>query len=136
MKLVSEEIEQYVAEHTSPVSSLLEELEKETHAKTSSSQMLSGKVEDRLLQMLIRISGAVRIVEIGTFTGYSALMMAEGLPENGELLTLEISPEYAEVALRYFKRSAHAHKIKLIPGPAQETLKQIQDESTDFVFIE
>jgi caffeoyl-CoA O-methyltransferase len=136
MKLVPEEIEKYVAEHTSPVSSLLEELEKETYKNTSLPQMLSGKVEDRLLQMLIRISGAMRVVEIGTFTGYSALMMAEGLPEDGELITLEISREYAEIAMSYFKRSPLAHKIKLILGPAKDTLKQIQDEGIDFVYID
>jgi caffeoyl-CoA O-methyltransferase len=98
--------------------------------------MLSGKVEDRLLQMLIRISGAKRAVEIGTFTGYSSLMMAEGLPEDGELITLEICKKYAEIAMRYFKRSPYADRIKLIFGPALNSLKQIPDESIDFVFID
>jgi caffeoyl-CoA O-methyltransferase len=71
VELIPKEIEKYVAEHTSSVSSLLEEFERETYEKTSIPQMLSGKVEDRLLQMLVRVSGAKRVVEIGTFTRYS-----------------------------------------------------------------
>jgi caffeoyl-CoA O-methyltransferase len=136
VELIPKEIQKYVAEHTSPVSSLLEELERETNEKTLSPQMLSGKVEDRLLQILIRISGAKRVVEIGTFTGYSSLMMAEGLPEDGELITLETCKKYAEIAKRYFKRSPYAGRIKLIFGPALNSLKQILDESIDFVFID
>jgi len=136
MELVPKEIEKYVAEHTSPVSPLLEKIEKETYAKTSSPQMLSGKVEDRLLQLLIRISGAKKVVEIGTFTGYSALMMAEGLPEDGELITLEISKEYAKIAKRYFEKSPYADKITLILGPAIDALRDFHDESIDFVFID
>jgi len=136
MELIPKEIEKYVAEHTSPVSSLLVELERETNEKTLAPQMLSGKVEDRLLQMLIRISGAKRIVEIGTFTGYSSLMMAEGLPEDGELITLETCKKYAEIAMRYFKKSPHSDRIKLIFGPALKSLKQISNESIDFVFID
>jgi len=136
MELIPKEIEKYVAEHTSPVSSLLDELERETYETTLIPQMLSGKVEDRLLQMLIRISGAKRVVEIGTFTGYSSLMMAEALPEDGKLITLEICKKYAEIAMRYFKRSPYADRIKLIFGPALNSLKQIPDESMDFVFID
>ena len=136
MELIPKEIQEYVAEHTSPVSSLLDELERETNKKTSAPQMLSGKVEDRLLQMLVRISGAKRVVEIGTFTGYSSLMMAEGLPEDGELITLEICKKHAEIAKDYFKRSLHGKKIKLIFGPALNSLKQITDKSIDFVFID
>lgn len=136
MELIPKEIEKYVAEHTSPVSSLLDELERETNEKTLAPQMLSGKVEDRLLQMLIRISGTKRIVEIGTFTGYSSLMMAEGLPEDGKLITLETCKKHAEIAMSYFKRSPYADRIKLIFGPALNSLKQISNESIDFVFID
>jgi caffeoyl-CoA O-methyltransferase len=136
MELVPEDIEKYVAEYSDPVSSLLEELAKETYDKTTTPQMLSGKVEGRFLQMLIRISGAKMVVEIGTFTGYSTLIMAEGLPEDGEMLTLEISQEYADLAQRYFRKSIYTDKIKLIVGPALDTLKRIPDNSIDFVFID
>jgi caffeoyl-CoA O-methyltransferase len=136
MGFIPKEIEEYAADHTSPVSSLLKRLEKETAQKTPLPQMLSGKVEDRFLQILIRISGARRVVEIGTFTGYSTLMMAEGLDEDGEIMTLEISEEYAEIARRYFRRSPFGDKITLVLGPAVDTLRKIPGRSVDFVFID
>jgi caffeoyl-CoA O-methyltransferase len=129
-------IEEYVEEHTSPVHQLLEELEKETSDEMENSQMLTGKVEGRLLKMLVHISGAQKVVDIGTFTGFSALMMAEGLPDNGELITCEISRKCVEMAQRYFKKSPHGHKIRLKLGSARETLRHIPDESIDFVFID
>ncbi len=132
----SKDIEHYIKKHSSPLSGLLRDLEKETREKTDMPEMLTGKVEGRLLQMLVRISGARRIVEIGTFTGFSALMMAEGLPEDGKLITCEISEKYARIARRYFKRSPLGKKISLELGPALDTLRRLSDESTDFVFID
>jgi caffeoyl-CoA O-methyltransferase len=99
-------------------------------------QMLTGKVEGRLLQMLVRISGAKRVVEVGTFTGYSALMMAAGLPESGELVTCEISRECAQIARRYFKKSVYGRKIRLHLGSALDTLSRLPDRSADLVFID
>jgi len=136
MQLIPTEIERYALMHSEGVSPLLEELERETLENTSSPQMLSGKVEGRFLQMLVRISGARRVVEIGTFTGYSALMMAEGLPEDGKLITCERSEEFAGIARRYFQRSPHGRKILLLMGDASETLQEIRDGSVDFVFID
>jgi caffeoyl-CoA O-methyltransferase len=133
---IPKEIEQYVSEHTTPASPLLEELERETIETMEDARMLTGSVEGRLLQMLVKITGSVRVVEIGTFTGYSALMMAEGLPDNGELITCEISEEHAAFARRYFMRSPHGGKIRLNVGPALETLRDINDESVDFIFID
>jgi len=130
------EIEQYVSEHTTPASPLLEELERETIETMEDSRMLTGAVEGRLLQMLVKITCSVRVVEIGTFTGYSALMMAEGLPDDGELITCEISEGYAAFARRYFMRSPHGGKIRLKVGPALETLRGIPDENVDFIFID
>jgi caffeoyl-CoA O-methyltransferase len=134
--LFPEDIEKYVHEYTSPVGKLLEKLEKETFRKADNPQMLCGKVEGRLLQMLVRISGARKVVEIGTFTGYSALLMAEGLPEDGELITCEVSREFARIARHYFKQSPQGKKIHLRLGPAKETLAGIPDKSIDFVFID
>lgn len=131
-----EEIEQYALLHSEPVSPLLVELEKVTRERTTEPQMLSGRVEGRLLKMLIQLSGSRTVVEIGTFTGYSALMMAEGLPEDGELYTFELNEEYARIALRYFERSPHAGKIKLVFGNAIDTMKEIRDETVDFIFID
>jgi caffeoyl-CoA O-methyltransferase len=132
----SAQIEEYVRTYTSPVPKLLQDLERETLEKTDMPEMLTGSVEGRLLQMLVRISGARRAVDIGTFTGFSALMMAEGLPRDGELITCEISLKHASIAQRYFKKSPYRDIIKLRSGPAIETLRQIPDKSTDFVFID
>jgi caffeoyl-CoA O-methyltransferase len=86
--------------------------------------------------MLIRLSGAEKVVEIGTFTGYSALMMAEGLPENGKLITCEISEEYARIAKKYFDISPYSSLIEIKIGPALNTLTHISSETIDFVFID
>ena len=134
--LLPKPVERYVHKQTSPESRLLRELERETHETTQYPQMLTGRVEGRLLKMLVHISGARKVLEIGTFTGYSALLMAEGLPDHGELITCEISRQCAAVARKYFKRSPHGHKIRLRPGPAMKTIQKIPDESIDFVFID
>ncbi len=136
MLLLPKEIERYVKNYTSPISALLEELEKETYKKTALPQMITGRVEGRFLQILITVSGVKKVVEIGTFTGYSALMMAEGLPEDGEIITCEVSKEYAAIAQSYFKRSAYAHKIILKLGPAIESLHKMPDSSADFIFVD
>lgn len=136
MGLVPGEIEKYAAKQTGAVSRLLDELERETIEKTGLPNMLTGKVEGKFLQMLVKILRSRRVVEIGTFTGYSALMMAEGLPAGGRLTTLEISPEYAAFATRYFKKSPHGRKITVVVGPAKDSLRRIPDESVDLVFID
>jgi caffeoyl-CoA O-methyltransferase len=130
------ELERYVKDHAESVSPLFEDLERETRERTGQAGMLTGRVEGALLRMLVRVSGARRVVEIGTFTGYSALMMAEALPEDGELLTCEISREYASIARSYFDRSPHGAKVRLAVGPAAATLREIPGESADFVFID
>jgi caffeoyl-CoA O-methyltransferase len=98
--------------------------------------MQTGKVEGAFLKLLVRLSGARKVLEIGTFTGYSALMMAEGLPADGELVTCEISEEHASLAQRYFDRSPNGRKIRLALGPAADTLRGIPDGSVDLVFID
>jgi caffeoyl-CoA O-methyltransferase len=134
--LLSRDILNYVDAHTSPPSPLLEELEKETCATMDYPEMLTGRVEGLFLKMLVLLSGARRVLEIGTFTGYSALMMAEGLPEDGCLMTCEIDEENAKVARRFFERSAHGHKISLALGPAIDTMRSLPGLSLDFVFID
>ena len=129
-------IEIFALDHTTHLPELLEDLQRETHEKMENPQMLTGRVEGRLLQMLVRISGAKRVVEIGTFTGFSALMMADGLPDDGELITCEISPEFAEFAQRYFDRSRHMDKLRLRIGPAINALRGMPNRSADFVFID
>ena len=129
-------VEDYVDAHTDNVSQLLEELLTETEKITGRSRWSVGKVEGKLLQMLIKISNARRVVEVGTFTGYSALAMAEALPQDGVLTTLENSREFADIAQRYFAKSPHGYKIQLKLGPALQSLQAIPDNSEDFVFID
>ena len=133
---MAEIIENYVDSHTDDLSPLLEDLLAETEKITGRSFWSVGKVEGKLLQLLIKISNAKRVVEVGTFTGFSALVMAEALPENGILTTCEYSREYAEVALRYFHKSPYGKKIQLKFGPALQSLGSIADNSVDFVFID
>jgi caffeoyl-CoA O-methyltransferase len=133
---LAEIVENYVDAHTDDVSLLLEELLAETEKITGRSRWSIGKVEGKLLQMLIKISNTKRVVEVGTFTGYSALVMAEALPEDGILTTCENSREYADIARRYFEKSSYGQKIQLKLGPALQSLKAIPDNSEDFVFID
>ena len=129
-------VEDYVDIHTDDVSALLEDLLAETEKITGRSRWSIGKVEGKLLQMLIKISNTARVVEVGTFTGYSALAMAEALPDDGTLTTLESSPEFADIARRYFEKSPFGPKIQLIVGPALQSLKAMPANSEDFVFID
>src|SRR4030066_275654 len=109
-----EDLRRYVEEHVGPVPPLLEELERETRKRTDSPGMLTGKVEGVFLRMLVRVSGARKVLEIGTFTGYSALLMAEGLPAGGELVTCEISEEHADLAHRHSHKSPTG-RMRLLP---------------------
>jgi caffeoyl-CoA O-methyltransferase len=126
----------YIEEHTDPLPTLLEELIRETRQQTGLMHWSIGRAEGKLLQMLVAIAGARRVVEVGTFTGFSALLMAEALPDDGCLITCEREPSFARIAQRFFDRSPHGSKIRLEVGPALESLSRITDGCTDFVFID
>jgi len=129
-------IEDYIDEHTDDISPLLQNLLKETEAITRHSRWSIGKVEGKLMQFLVKISGTRKALEIGTFTGFSALMIAEALPDDGLLVTCESQKEFAEIARRYFEKSPHGRKIRLELKPALQTLNGMADSSVDFVFID
>lgn len=130
-------IDDYCAAHSSTPSVLLRELEAYTIKNCALPQMLVGALEGSLLAMLVRLSGARRVLEIGMFTGYSALTMAEALPEDGELISCDINPETSAIAQSFFDRSPHGRKIAVRLGPALETLKTlVADEPFDMVFID
>jgi len=135
MDFIDEKIEEYAFDHTSYEGNLLEQLEKETYEKLEIPQMTTGRIEARLLKLLARLVGAKRILEIGTFAGYSALSMAEALPEDGELVTCEIDPEAIIFAKKYFDLSEHGKKITLMEGSALESLKKISGPF-DMAFID
>jgi len=133
--IVLPELENYAAAHTEPESELLQELIRETKAKTEIPQMAVGHLEGAFLKMLIRISDAKRVLEVGTFTGYSSLAMAEGLPADGELITCDINPETTAMAKEYWSRSPGGKKIQSVMGPALESIAKLEGQF-DFVFID
>jgi caffeoyl-CoA O-methyltransferase len=133
--LAPEGIHDYAISKSEPTPALLDELMNETRHKMTSWQMLCGPLEGRFLKMMVLLSQATRILEIGTFTGYSALSMAEALPENGRLTTLDIDPEAVSFAKKYFQRSEHGRKISVMQGPALESLKSLSGPF-DMAFID
>jgi len=133
--LLPENIEQYCREKSTPVSAVLDELESETYAQVKDAHMLIGPTEGLFLKLLVKLLGARRVVEIGTFTGYSALIMAEGLPDDGQLITLDIDPEVVKLGRKYWQRSPHGKKIKSVIGPALDSLENIPPP-VDLVFID
>ena len=135
MDFIDEKIDEYAFDHTSYEGDLLKQLEEETYEKLDIPQKTTGRIEARLLKMLARLAGAKRILEIGTFAGYSALSMAEALPEEGELVTCEMDPEAIFVAKKYFGLSPHGKKITLMEGPALDSLKKVSG-LFDMAFID
>lgn len=135
MNFVDAEINGYAEEHTSEESELIGELVQTSAAELEHTDMISGKVVGCLLALLVRISGAKRILEIGTFSGYSALSMAEALPEDGELITCEYNERYESLARSFFGKSEHGKKITLKMGPALETLETL-DGPFDMAFLD
>jgi caffeoyl-CoA O-methyltransferase len=133
--LVPEPIERYAEEHTTQPADLLARLADETRATLASPQMLTGTVEGRFLEFLVYATGARRVLELGTYSGYSALSMAPALPEGGRIDTCEIDEEHAEVARRYIGESPYADRIHLHLGPALETIERLEGEF-DLVFID
>jgi caffeoyl-CoA O-methyltransferase len=135
MDLVHPDIERYALEHATPPSALLDELAEETRATLNVPEMLTGPVEGRFLQFLVWALGAKRVLELGTYSGYSALSMAGGLPEDGRIHTCELDEKHAEVARRYIERAGLADRITVHVGPALETVNRL-DGPWDFVFID
>jgi predicted O-methyltransferase YrrM len=135
IRLVQEEIERYAEAHTEPVDPLLEKLREETFQSMASPEMQVGRVEGTFLRLLARLSGARRALEIGMFTGYSGLMIAAGLPDDGELITCDVDPKAEAIARRFFAKSPHGRKITVRMGPALETIRTLAPP-IDFVFLD
>ena len=135
MDFIDEKIEKYAYQHTSEEGELLRRLEEETYEILEIPHMTTGRVEARFLKLLARLVGARRILEIGTFGGYSALSMAEALPEEGTLVTCELDPVAIAFARKYFSESSHGKKITLLEGPALESIEALTGPF-DMAFID
>lgn len=135
LSFFSEELEAYVNDNASTESDIFKELSQETRDKTDIPQMMVGNVEGMFLRCITRAIGARRALEIGTFTGYSALSIAHGLPNDGQLIACDISEEWTAIARKYWARSEHGKKIRLVLAPALETIATI-DHELDLVFID
>jgi len=133
--VVPEEIEEYALLHSSREDPLLQALAQDTQSNAKLPQMQTGHVEGSFLRMLVQSSNARRVLEIGTYTGYSALSMAMGLPEDGRVITCDIDPEATAMARQYWEKSGHGEKIDLRLGPALETIESLEGPF-DFVFID
>ena len=127
MNFSLEKIEKYCKDFSFKDSPLLSDLTESTWSSEKLPQMLSGSLVGGLLQTIIRISGAVNILEIGMFTGYSALKMAEALPENGKIHTCELMGKHINTASEWFKKSESGYKISIHEGPALQSLERMKD---------
>lgn len=122
-----EDIYKYIEEHATAQSEALTWVEKQTHIRTNHARMLSGAVQGQFMHMLVKTAGASRILELGTFTGYSAICLASALPENGHLDTLELNDELEDLILEGFERAGLSDRICLHIGDCKETLKEIRN---------
>ncbi len=118
----------YLATHSTPQTEALEWIEKQTHVRTNHARMLTGAVQGRFIKMLAEAISPRRILELGTFTGYSAVCLAMAMPADGHLDTLEINDELEDLILEGFRRSGLEDRISLIIGDAKETLARFRQE--------
>jgi caffeoyl-CoA O-methyltransferase len=133
--MIDKEIQDYAQRHTSPESDLLTELLQKTYAERADKAMLSGFYQGRLLSMLSKMISPRRVLEIGTYVGYSALCLAEGLRDDGKIITLDMQPTSHAIAKDFINRSQYAAKIDARLGDASQIIPTL-DETFDLVFID
>ncbi len=133
--MLDPQIEKYIEDHTTPESELLKELNRQTHLRTFYPRMLSGNVQGKFLEMICWMFQPKRVLEIGTFTGYSAIAMAQGLPKDGLIFTIEVNEEMESFIHEYISKSGLERKIKLLMGDALEIIPTLEEEF-DLVFID
>lgn len=128
-------VEQYILDNTSPEEALMHSLERETYLRVINPRMISGHLQGKLLEMLVRMMRPKRVLEIGTFTGYSALSIARGLEDDARLDTIEVDDELEEIAASFFDRSEYGSRIHQHIGSALDIVPQL-GEVYDMVFID
>jgi caffeoyl-CoA O-methyltransferase len=135
MNLVDPKADAYAEAHTTPGGELFDRLAAETREKTELPQMMVGEVEGRFLEFLVRLMGARRVLELGTFTGYSSLSMARGLPAGGIVISCDLDAKTTQIARRYAEEAGLADRIDYRLGPALESVAQLEGPF-DLVFID
>jgi caffeoyl-CoA O-methyltransferase len=135
MNLVSPEIEKYIEAHTTGESDVLQQLNRKTQTDVLMPQMLSGKVQGQFLKFISQMVQPERVLEIGTFTGYAAICLAEGLTENGKLFTIDINEELEAIVKTHVEKAGLQNKIIQIIGNAAQEIEQL-NETFDLVFID
>jgi len=135
MEFIDEKLSAYTEQHTKPESELLQRLNRETWAKVIMPRMLSGHLQGRVLAMFSKMIQPKRILEIGTYTGYSAICLAEGLTTDGKLYTIDINEELESIVKRYISESLNANQIITMTGDATKLVPQL-NEQFDLVFID
>lgn len=135
MKITPKEIEDYCRAHSTPLPPLFDELREATFAELEYPQMQVGLLEGRFLALLAGLVSAKRVLEFGTFSGYSALALASALPEGGEVVTCDIDPKVKDFTARYWAKSEHGKKIRLELGAGVDTLPKLRGPF-DLVFID
>ncbi len=129
------ELEKYILDHSEPETQLLQKLTHEANVKLLHPHMLSGHIQGRLLSMLVAMIKPKRILELGTYVGYSAICLAENLPEEGKLITIDIDDEIEDMAREYINASPSASKIEFIIADALKWLEEC-NETFDLIFID
>ncbi|MCX6191980.1 MAG: O-methyltransferase [Flavobacteriia bacterium] len=135
MEFIDPLLDKYVCEHTANESDLLKKINRETHLEVLQPRMLSGHFQGRVLSMFSKMIRPERILEIGTYTGYSAICLAEGLTPNGKLVTIDINEELASRVKGYFDESPYSQQIDYLIGDAMELIPAL-NEKWDIVFID
>lgn len=130
-------IDEYILSHISPEPEWLTQIDRLTHLRLLNPRMCSGHLQGRLLKQLVAISGAKKVLELGTFSGYSALCIAEGLPQDGVLHTIEVDDELEDFIQHNLALSPHGHKVQLHIGHALPLIQAIEpDTEFDMIFVD
>lgn len=135
MDLINKQLTDYAESHTQPETLLLQKINRETHLRTLNPRMLSGHLQGRVLSMLSRMIRPKVILEIGTFTGYSAICLAEGLTKGGKLITLDVNEEIEPMTRTFIQESEYAEAIEFVIEDAKTYIPRLK-ESLDLVFID
>ena len=133
--IVEPRVEQYAEDHTTPDGELFERLAVETREVSEAPEMMVGRLEGQFLAFLVRSTGARRVLELGTFTGYSSISMAQALPDGGSIVSCDVNEETTAIARRYAEEAGVADRIEYRVGPAIETLAGL-DGPFDLIFID